>query len=179
MTLTRLTLTLLLAGALAQQPAGRGFDTSSLDRSCQPCEDFFKFANGGWLSRNPVPAAYSSWGRFHELDERNREQVRQILEDAAKSAGGNGGSEGNEGNGGNGGNKSNEQKIGAYYASCMDAAQVEAAGLKPIEPELRRVEQVRDLEGRQTEIRLALRCRHDLRRTWGERADAGLARKGL
>lgn len=170
MTLTRLTLTLLLAGALAQQPAGRGFDTSSLDRSCQPCEDFFKFANGGWLSRNPVPAAYSSWGRFHELDERNREQVRQILEDAAKSAGG---------NEGNGGNKSNEQKIGAYYASCMDAAQVEAAGLKPIEPELRRVEQVRDLEGRQTEIRLALRCRHDLRRTWGERADAGLARKGL
>ena len=132
MTLTRLTLTLLLAGALAQQPVGRGFDTSSLDRSCQPCEDFFKFANGGWLSRNPVPAAYSSWGRFHELDERNRKQVRQILEDAAKSAGGNGG---------------NEQKIGAYYASCMDAAQVEAAGLKPIEPELRRVEQVRDLEG--------------------------------
>ncbi len=91
-----------------------GVDLTILDKTCKPCEDFFNFANGEWLKKNPVPAAYPSWGRFNELAERNREQLHGILEAAAadsKAASG-----------------SNEQKIGDFYASCMDEKQINAAG---------------------------------------------------
>jgi len=60
-----------------------GVDLTILDKTCKPCEDFFNYANGEWLKKNPVPAAYPSWGRFNELAERNREQLRGILEGAA------------------------------------------------------------------------------------------------
>src|SRR5260370_16247939 len=59
-----------------------GVDLTILDKTCKPCEDFFNFANGEWLKKNPVPAAYPSWGRFNELAERNREQLPGILERA-------------------------------------------------------------------------------------------------
>src|SRR4051794_21354706 len=55
-------------GAAAQ--IVHGFDVSSLDRSVNACVDFNMFANGGWIARNPVPAAYPRWGRFNELAER-------------------------------------------------------------------------------------------------------------
>src|SRR3981189_515602 len=94
-----------------------GVELTILDKTCKPCEDFYNYANGEWLKKNPVPAAYPSWGRFNELAERNREQLNGILESAAanlKAASG-----------------SNEQKIGDFYASCMDEKQINAAGVKP------------------------------------------------
>src|SRR6266571_2058767 len=54
-----------------QQSVVAGFDFSSIDRSVSACQDFNRFANGGWMDRNPVPAAYSRWGRFELLDESN------------------------------------------------------------------------------------------------------------
>src|SRR5262245_21786286 len=62
-----------------------GFDVNNLDRSVKPCEDFNQFANGGWISKNPVPPEYPTWGTFSALRDRNLDSLHQILESAAKS----------------------------------------------------------------------------------------------
>lgn len=98
-----------------------GIDLNNLDRTCKPCQDFYQFANGGWIRRNPIPAAYPAWGTFSVLAERNRNVLHSILDQAAAShpkAG------------------SNEQKIGDFYASCMDVPAIDAAGSKPIAADL-------------------------------------------
>ena len=117
------------AGNQGSQREYHGIDTSSLDRTCKPCQDLYRYANGEWLKKNPIPPAYPSWGRFSELAERNREHLHQILEKAAanRSAAG-----------------SNEQKIGDFYASCMDEKQVNAEGIKPLKPEFDRIQAITD-----------------------------------
>jgi putative endopeptidase len=118
--------------------AAHGVELTILDRTCKPCEDFYHYASGEWIAKNPVPAAYPSWGRFNELAERNRESLHQILEAAAgntKAAPG-----------------SNEQKIGDFYASCMDEKQINAAGAKPLDTELGRIDGIRSAAQLQAEI---------------------------
>ncbi len=114
------------------------FDVANMDRSASACQSFFQYANGGWTKNNPVPAAYSSWGRFNELAEKNREVVHQILEDAVKNT--------------KAAKGSNEQKIRDYYAACMDEASIEVAGLKPIQPELDRIGKIKDQHSLQAEV---------------------------
>src|SRR5690348_1015904 len=63
--------------------AFHGVDLEIMDTTCKPCQDFYHYASGTLLGKNPVPAAYPSWGRFSELAERNRELLHQILESAA------------------------------------------------------------------------------------------------
>ena len=109
----------------ADKPNSWGFDTAAnLDKTCKPCDDFYQFAMGGWMKSNPIPPEYSSWGSFTQLADKNQQNLRQILEAAA-------GSEAAPG--------SNEQKIGDFYASCMDTAAIDAAGSKPIEADLARI----------------------------------------
>lgn len=123
---------LCVAAAFAQN-GGRGvagFDVSRMDKTCQPCDDFYKFANGGWLEKNPVPAAFSRWGSFDLLADTNRTALQQILEGAVKNT--------------TAAKTSNEGMIGAFYASCMDEAKVEAEGIKPLQPELARIEKIKD-----------------------------------
>ena len=112
-------------GAKSSAAESHGVDLTILDRTCKPCEDFFHYANGEWLKKNPVPAAYPTWGRFNELAERNREQLHGILESASANVKALPGS--------------NEQKIGDFYASCMDEKDVNAAGAKPLDPEFNRI----------------------------------------
>ena len=114
-----------------------GFDVSNMDTSVSACTNFFQYANGGWVAKNPIPAAYPRWGSFAELAERNNAHVRDILEDAAKKKATAG---------------SNDQKIGDYYASCMDETGIEAAGLKPIEPELGRIGAIKNQAALELEI---------------------------
>src|SRR6185295_9203368 len=90
---------------------GHSFDLANLDKNTSACTDFYQYANGGWLAANPIPAAYPSWGVANVLNEKNREVLHQILEDAAKNAQARKGS--------------NEQKVGDYYATCMDEAKIE------------------------------------------------------
>jgi putative endopeptidase len=88
------------------------FDSTALDRSVDPCVDFFQFSCGNWIKNNPIPPDQPRWGRFDELSEHNRAVLREILETAAAAS-----------------NRSpNQQKIGDYYASCMDEDAINKKG---------------------------------------------------
>ncbi len=119
-----------------QKTVVAGFDFANLDRSVSACQDFNQFANGGWMARNPIPGAFSVWGRFTQLDEQNILVLNQILEDLLKKENLIG----------------NEQKVADYYSSCMDEQKIEAEGIKPLEPELERINQVNDLLSLEDEI---------------------------
>jgi putative endopeptidase len=134
---------LLRAGQAASDAKGpdsgsHGVDVSIFDKTCKPCEDFYHYASGDWLAKNPVPAAYPSWGRFNELAERNRDLLRQILEGAAANAKAAPGS--------------NEQKIGDFYASCMNEKQIDAYGAKPLDPEFARINAIQSTTELQSEV---------------------------
>ncbi|HEY6268719.1 MAG TPA: M13 family metallopeptidase N-terminal domain-containing protein, partial [Candidatus Acidoferrum sp.] len=120
----------------ADKPSSWGFETTNLDKTCKPCDDFYQFAMGGWMKANPIPPEYSTYGSFTRLADQNQQNLRQILEDAAKAKAAPG---------------SNEQKIGDFYAGCMDTAAIEAAGTKPIEPELARIADIKTVADLQAE----------------------------
>ncbi len=127
-----------LAMTTAPLAPDHGVNMASLDTTCAPCKDFNQFANGGWMAKNPIPPAYPSWGVANEVNERNRNILHEILEDAAEDTMAVHGS--------------NEQKIGDYYGSCMDTAKIDAAGLKPLQRELDRIQQVSDIASLEVEI---------------------------
>jgi putative endopeptidase len=126
-----------LALSLATAPAGaqqsqaaastvHGIDRADLDTTCAACQDFYQFATGGWEAANPAPAAFSRWGTFSVLQERNQAIVHEVLESAASSAKGDHPTTAID-------------KVGVYYATCMDSAGAESAGLSPVQPELARI----------------------------------------
>ena len=100
-------------------------DVSDLDRSTRACDDFNRFANGGWLDKNPVPAAYTSWGPFTVLSDRNGLVLRDVLERAQRLA--------------RTTKDPDTKKLGDFYASCMDSARVEALGATPLTTPLARI----------------------------------------
>ncbi len=125
--------------ALAQSGGkGRGFDTARMDREAAACTDFYQFTNGNWLKTTEIPAAFPSWGSFNILAENNRKTLREILDESAKSTKAKAGT--------------NEQKVGDFYATCMDEPKREAEGAKPLAPYLARIDKVGDLKGLQNEI---------------------------
>jgi putative endopeptidase len=89
-----------------------GLEALSLDRTADPCVDFYQFACGGWIQNNPIPADRARWGRGGEVDERNKVAIKALLEDAAKTTGG----------------APETKKLGDFYASCMDEAAIDRAG---------------------------------------------------
>ena len=123
---------LLASAALAETPAPKpsparsagSFDIAALDRSVDPCVNFYEFACGGWRKANPIPGDQTRWGRFNELAERNREELHQILEKAKAPKAD---------------RSPIEAKVGDYYAACMDEPAIEAKGLAPVQPLLDRV----------------------------------------
>jgi len=108
----------------AQAPRSLGIDTTNFDRSVRPQDDLFRFVNGGWLKRTPIPNDAPRWGTFDELDERSREAMRAILEAAARSDAPAG---------------SEERKVGDFYASFLDSARVESLGVTPLKAELAKI----------------------------------------
>jgi len=103
-------------------------DVTSLDTSVDPCTDFFAYACGGWLKKNPIPPDKTSWGAVTKLADDNKVLLREILEEAAA-----------------GGSSRDpvKQKIGDYYAACMDEKAVESAGAAPLQDSLEQIRRMR------------------------------------
>jgi len=115
-------------GLRAQQASPTGIAVASLDKTCKACDDFFGFADGGWVKANPIPPQYPSWGELNVMAARNQEVLRTILEQASLDTKAAAGSE--------------EQKLGDFYGSCMDEPRIEAAGIGPIKPDLDRIDRL-------------------------------------
>ncbi|HVC29260.1 MAG TPA: M13 family metallopeptidase [Gammaproteobacteria bacterium] len=115
-----------------------GLNLDWLDRSVNPAQNFFGYANGGWQKANPIPPAYSRWGTFNILQNENEDAIHKVLEDAAKNTQAQPGSD--------------LQKIGAFFFSGMDEAAINQAGSKPLDPELDRINNITNLKQLQTEI---------------------------
>jgi endothelin-converting enzyme/putative endopeptidase len=121
--------------ATSTESALRVFDPSLIDKTIDPCENFYRYSCNGWFQRNPLPADQTSYGRFTELAELNRLHLRQILEEAAVPTATRGTDEKPR--------SVTEQKIGDEYASCMDIATINKQGLAPLQPELDRIAALR------------------------------------
>lgn len=125
-------------GAAAQAPPLHSIETADLNRTAQPCDNFFDFSNGAWRAQNPIPASMDRWSRRWQAGEQNKDQLRSILDDVsakpAQPAG------------------SPAQLIGDFYAACTDQKAIDAAGIAPLQPYLARIDAIRDTAGLQQEI---------------------------
>jgi putative endopeptidase len=102
----------------------------NIDNTVDPRQDFFSFANGGWLKANPIPASESRWGIGNVLQEEIYARVLRISEDAGMKVSPKG---------------SNAQKIGDFWFTGMDSVGIEKQGLKPLSKELKRIANIKDM----------------------------------
>jgi putative endopeptidase len=116
----------------AQSGARSGIHPEDMDKTCKPCTDFWRYVNGGWLQKNPIPADKASWGTFGVLTDANRERIRTIVEAAASDANAKAGSD--------------RRKMGDLYASCMDTAAIDARGVSPLQPDFDRIAAIQSLK---------------------------------
>ncbi len=118
-------LTLLFTLSAAAQS---GSLTANMDMTANPCVDFYQYACGNWMAKNPIPPDQSAWGISSQLVDHNRELLRGILEkdsldDPKRSA--------------------LEQKIGDFYGSCMDESTIDKLGIQPLDPDLKRIDAIK------------------------------------
>ncbi len=127
-----LCLPLLALLCAAQTPTNYDSITSTVDKSENPCSDFYQYACGTWLKNTEIPDDQSRWGSFSELAERNRMILKGILEKASADKPG---------------RDAIDQKIGDFYDACMDEKAVDAKGAAPLKPALDRIAAAKDKAG--------------------------------
>jgi putative endopeptidase len=108
----------------SKEPKLQYFDPDLADKTLDPCNDFYKYSCGKWLNANPIPADQVYWATGSDLELWNENVLRETLEAASKN---------------DSSRTAVQQKIGDYWAACMDESGIEAAGLKPLQPELARI----------------------------------------
>ena len=136
--LALLLLPLLAPPGLAAPPATHGLSLADLDTTVAPCTDFYRYADGGWIRRAVMPAAYSRYGGFEELSDRNIEQVHRLLEGAVRQA-----------KGPTGGDLG---LLATFYGTAMDSDRAELDGARPIQPLLTRIAALGDKAALGTEV---------------------------
>src|SRR5262244_1723441 len=125
----------LMAGAQtapdanSSKKAAPGFSLDNIDKSVDPCVDFYQYACGNWMKKTEIPADQAQWLSFIELDERNNLTMKKILEDASVDKPG---------------RDAVTQKIGDLYGSCMDEKAANEKGFQPVKSELDRIAAVKD-----------------------------------
>jgi putative endopeptidase len=112
----------VLATAGSAADTVHGIDPAAMDMSVKPGDNFYDYANGGWMKSAEIPADLSAWGSFNALAVDVQKRNRGLMEDASKAAAG-----------------SDERKVGDYYAAFMDEAAIDKAGLSPLKDEMARI----------------------------------------
>jgi putative endopeptidase len=118
------------AQPLEAMPYSPSLNVSSLDRSVDPCEDFYKFSCGGWQKKNPIPADQSGWSVYAKLANENQQFLWGLLEADAKATK----------------RTAVQQKVGDYFASCMNTTAIDALGVKPVAGELAKIDALKTRE---------------------------------
>ena len=120
-----MTLSSMSMMVMAQEPLKSGIDLSNLNPTVQPGENFYEYACGGWMKKNPLPAAYSRYGSFDRLAEDNNKRINGILKELLENTYPQG---------------SVEQKLSDLYKLAMDSVRREQEGLTPVMDQIRKME---------------------------------------
>lgn len=128
---------------LTSFPYTPGLDVGAMDKTADPCVDFYQYTCGGWRKDNPIPPDQPRWDVYSKLNRDNQLYLWGILQELANKKSG---------------RNPNQQKIGDYFAACMDEAAIEKLGAKPLQPYLTRIEAMkstRDLAQLLAQLHLA------------------------
>lgn len=117
--------------AVSQTVPLRGVEVSDMDRSADPCTDFYQYANGTWRAQNPIPASMTRWSRRWASGETTKDKLKVILDAASQDKSAPKGS--------------TEQLIGDFYGACTDEPRVNARGIEPLQPYVDQIDGAKDM----------------------------------